>query len=241
MSGLFDGATSQLSAPVALATAIPFTVGMWSVPTSTNAGELCFITDVAKNNYFEMIQGGGNWGVGCTQAGVAAQTFGGTVNINTPYFLLWRFITATNRRLDIWDYNNNAITSIQNTTSKTPVTPTQTGIGADSTGATFFAGNIQEFWLANIDVMKGGGVTDITLLYQLALHGPWSVPIVANAVQQYNPFIQTLGTGGMVQGENYSRGKPPFWTNANTVLAPQFAPLSPNYLRPSDTILRGMF
>lgn len=241
MSALFNGTNSQITTPIPLIAVVPFTVACWCFPVTTNSGELFFVTDAGFSNFFFINQGGANWGIGASAAGSVTTNFGGTVNINTPYFIMGRFVTAINRNLDIWDYNNNTITSVQDVVSKTPGTMTQTGIGNDGAGGTILAGNIQEFWLANIDIMRDGGFTDSTLLYQLALHGPWSVPIVANAVQQYNPFIQTLGTGGMVQGENYSRGKPPFWTNANTVLAPQFAPLSSNYPRPSDTILRGMF
>lgn len=231
MAAVFDGSTSQLSTPTVLASVYPWSAAMWCVPTTTNSGELLFITDAGFSNFFFLNQGGANWGIGASAAGSVTTQFGGSVNPGTPYFILGRFISATNRRMDIWDYNNNTITSIQDTVSKTPGTMTGTGIGNDSNGGTLFAGSISEFWLANIDVQPGGAVTDSAFLWYLAMNGgPWAVPRIAASIQQYKPLLQNFTAGP----ENYSRGVPPIWTNVGVTLGAPI-PLGPGYIRPNNS------
>lgn len=167
------------------------------------------LADTATTNNYMILQlTAGAWRVQSRAGGTAAGTADtGVATANAWHFVVARFISATNRRIDIL-HPDGSTASNQNTTSRAPAGLDRLGLGCtiNSTPAEFFNGYIAEFWVANIDIRADGAALDASLLRQLAYGGPYSVPHVSANLVAYRSLFQSLSSNQDISSDNQDGG-----------------------------------
>lgn len=196
MAALFNAASSQRlrnsSPPL---TDYPFTVGAWVKPAAIGAAMRIFSladTGTTNNHLSVYIAGGGNCIASAAAGGAEANASAGQFNTTRWGFVLGRFISSTNRRIAAFQIGNATFAAAQNTTARAPSSMDTMAIGAleSSSPTDFFDGLIAEFWLANADVLPGGGAFTADLMQTLALGGPFSWPHIARNIVEYRSLRQ---------------------------------------------------
>jgi hypothetical protein len=232
MSAEFAAASSQsittLNPPV---TAMPFTVGMWIMPLTTVNGVfwmLCQASGASSStNNFRIQQITSAIRV---SANGDSLNISGTLTVGTWSFVVVRFISATNR-YGAHLFTEGNIAHAQRTTSITPTSLDKMGFGGliNAAPGTYLSGRVGEFWITNTDIQPDGGQLDDNLMRQLAYGGPFSVPHVAAAIQEYRPFRAALTTDKETGDEYYRPAGQATWTNNNGVLLAPHPPLPGTY------------
>lgn len=238
MAVSFASASSQyLANSAAPVTAVPFTVGMWIRDTTSASDEVFWsLTDTAAaDDGWSLFKGTDNGiRLGCYRGATYAEAVGPTLVSGQWTFVLGRMISATNRRLAV--LQPTGVTSAQSTTSCTPTGIDSIGIGCElqSSAINFFNGSVAEYWMANIDVHRGGGAIPNTYMYQLAYGGPFSVPFIERNLVDYRSFRQSI-TSDQDHGQDYYLGgqRPvrQVWTNVNGATLGPHPPLPGYYER----------
>lgn len=248
MSASFVSASSQsLSQTTVPITAVPFTVGMWVRPTTTGVTKrfwsLCSTSAALFTTpKFDIGQTGGDtWFIEVAEDIVAPNTDNpavGTVTANVWAFVLGRFITSTNRRLSVLQFDGSSA-HVQGTLSLTPGGPVDVmTVGALNTGisSSFFEGQLGEFWYTNTDIQADGAQTQESLLRQLAYGGPFSVPHIAKNIVEYRSLRKAVSSDRDDESEVYFRG--PFgkrtWTNVGSTTVSHHPPLPYWYVKPEQ-------
>ena len=240
MSAGFDGSAAYLVNASAPITAVPFTVGLWAMFTTsgTNA-TLWSLSDTGSTDDWFYINKGTDdkVNIGSQQASGSANA--GTVStadtVNTWFYVIARFISSTSRRISVL-HNGGLIENAINATSTVPTSIDRVSVGAlDRLGGavTFWPGLIAEYWLANADIQAAGGQLDSGILRQLACRGPFSYPPLIPNLVEYHSFRKTLPP--ILTPEDAYSGTlgPQTWVNSGAV-APGRAhpPLPYEYYRP---------
>lgn len=196
MSAKFVAASTQyLKKTVSPITAVPFTVGFWYNPTTAGVTATLFgIAANAADNSFQVLRDATNvFSITAEDVGGFNGSNAGTVTAGKSYFLLGRFISATNRRLAVMDSVTGAVVHVQNTVSSTPTLNNMaiggyTGLGGPSQ---FENGLISELWYTNTDIQLDGLALQDATMRQLAYGGPFSLPHIVNNIIEYRSFRKT--------------------------------------------------
>lgn len=205
MAGVFSAGSSQsLTLSPNPVPAYPVTVGVWFLTTvaspATSATIWAFGQPTgsgANNAFYQDTSNNLNVWDGGTATAIQA------ISTGIWYFGLCRLISGTNKRYSVIS-SQGAVSHGQDTSANVSTGMTNAAIGASSeNGATlnYFTGRIGEFWYTNKDVQADGAQTQLPLLWQLALRGPFSVPNIVRDIVEYRSLYSTLGDK---PGETYS-------------------------------------
>lgn len=242
MSASFASASSQelVNTAPGFVGAYPFTVGFWVYPTTTGTSRTVWsLSDTAgSSNLFRFTQGTTRWQL------TAASTAGGSATAqnavapvaNQWMFVLLRFISATNRRMALLR-NGTVSDHSQNTTSITPAGIDAMAIGCnhDNSPDGFFDGSVAEFFLCDSDIQADGAQLQDSMLRQLAMQGPFSLPHIRRNIVEYRSFrSRGLDSRSDDSEEVYHRETRQVWTNTNTVQLGPHPPAAENWHRPLD-------
>jgi len=216
MSAAFpSGATNNIKNVAPFVVNVPLTVGFWAYPTATGTLRTLFcLGDTGADTYLSINQTSGNlWQITATAAGSANNATTGAVTANSWFFIVGRFISATNRRLAVLAPDGSA-SAVQATTSRTmsSIDTMTLGQRLSSTSNQPFAGRLANFWYTNNDVQPDGAALTDSLLRQLAYGGPFSVPSIANTIIEHrslrtNPIngeSSDISVGGGAPAQNWA-------------------------------------
>ena len=247
--------SSYLAVASPLISTTPFTVGMWvnfSVEDALNRTIFSLSDSGTSTNFlrlimteFERFAIGAN-AAGTEQIGTASLT----IIPAQWHFILGRFITAANRRLEIL-YSDGRVENIVNSVTVSPTGLDNMTVGALSTsvGITIegsWDGKISEFWYTNSDVRLVGTAIPKNELIKFAFDGPFGFPHIANKIIEYRSFRKTLVSdqdqGDDVYWGGFGRAR---WANNQVTLGPH-VPTTPWYpqgypSRAYDLLRRDVF
>jgi hypothetical protein len=233
---LSTSGTQALKNTAPAVTDYPITVGCWVRPAA--AGNVFrSIWQLSKaadpSDRFAMYQWTGSvWNTLVSVGNSDTSCTGGTVTATSWHYIVSRFISATNRRIDVLNANGSTAHA-QNTTSAAPASQAEINIAADTNVFDQFSGLIADLWYANADVQVDGAALSDATLRQLAYGGPFSLPSLVANIQEYrsfrkHPFLNEAG-------EVYfgARGVQN-WTPTATPTIGFHPPLPYWYRRPTD-------
>ena len=173
--------------------AYPFTVGGWFMPLTTADG--CFIWNAVNSANTTLF-----WGLFMNAAATVVTLYSGSVNLLSVnaltngqwYYLIGRFISATNRRMTLLEPDLHAIEEVQSTTSNTPGAFNNEAIGSlPASSALFSTGIVAEMWRTNTDIQPDGAALLVPTLLQLAYRGPYSISSISQNLVWYKSFRQS--------------------------------------------------
>lgn len=235
MSAFFASASSQrllnTASPV---TAYPISVGMWVMPTTAGALRTFWSAcETSGASWVTVQQTVANaFTAGISGAGANA----GTVVANTWFYLVCRFINATNRRIATLSADG-IIAHGTNAVSNTPVAMANMSLGgfAATTGSTYLDGRVAEWWVTNTDIQADGLQLSDATLRQLARGGPFSLPYIAKDIVDYRSLYSALGSDQDREPDYVSGNKGrQTWVNTNGVIRAAHPPLASGYRRPLE-------
>lgn len=168
----------------------PFSIGMWVRCNATTTATFFCLTDTATTNNYHSIRQSTTWGLVARGGGTENSVTGGTVTTGRWAYLVARFITATNDRMSVLEYNGT-VTSLNRTTTRSPTSLDNVLFSALQTTSRTepFAGSIAEFWIANKDIQPDALALSNDTLRTLAYRGPFAVPTVAQSVCYYTSLL----------------------------------------------------
>ena len=238
MSARFVSASSTYLSSGSFIPTYPFTVALKVFPTTTGSNKVFWsVGAFGANDYWVLQQASSNvWQILSARSTVQTSS-AGTVTANQWAFLVGRFISATNRRLSVLDYNG-AVSHVQNTTSSNPQLLDNMGLGcrASGTKTLFFDGNIAEYWITDTDIQPGGTQLLDTTLRQLAWGGPFSWPLVAKDLVEYRGLVTAIESRSDRAGDVYfGKFGRLTWDNNNGVAIGAHCPLPYWYVKPGQT------
>ena len=221
----------------------PYSVGFWVYPQSVNNGQYRVWwgqgdTGGTNNHYTLLGQGPGtDFTHACDGGTSIAEASGGTVVVNTFYYVIGRGVSATNRWLAV--LTPIGTIHAQNTTSRTPSGLDNMTIGnlKRTSNNNFCDARIAEFWCTATDIQADGAQLDDNLLRQLAYGGPFSVPNVAANLLEYRSFRKVIESDqDEAPGDELYWGGAgrQVWTNTNGVTRGPHPPLPGWYRKPAD-------
>lgn len=230
--------TQTLKNTTAPVTGYPITVGCWVRPAAAgnvfrSIWQLSKLTD-ATDRLALYQWTGSTW---CTLATVSSADdtcTGGTVTALQWHYLVARFISTTNRRIDVLNASTSTAHT-QSTGSAAPASLVEINIGTDTGGADAFSGQIAELWYTNTDIQPDGASLDNILLRQLAYNGPFSVPYIAKDIVEYHSFVSAFGKSDH-PGEVFwgARGQQIYTVTGSPLIGQHVPLLLPSYVRPDD-------
>lgn len=231
-------ASTQFLGKTAPFTAAPWSAGMWILPRNTTAQETLCINSSANTASY-LVEGikDTTWHFNCAE-GSASDVTAGTVTAGAWHYVLWRGISATNRRISVLNANGS-VSHAQNTTSLVPLNIDRMRIGewaGSGTGAPL-DGVMAEFWYATADIYPGGAAITDEELRRLAYRGPFSLP--GNVVQYLREYLSLRTLPSRGPGSDWYIGaqqRMDLWTpNGSPVNGGPHPPLPSDYIRPGQT------
>jgi len=201
MSARFNG-LSWLKNITGWRPALPYAIGMWAYPTANTSGQTLFATGQTGGQAGERVTLGGTCTIGSNAgAGEVAATAAGTISINQWYFIVGRFVSATERRISMYSPSTGISHGLSSANSA-PTTDT-TVIGSNfslNTAQNFFTGMIAEYWATQgADCWIPGSHFPNEVFLKLALGGPFSNALVDRSLLEYRSFrqgpVETFGAG----------------------------------------------
>jgi hypothetical protein len=240
MAALFTAASSQRLrnvVPPLPSTGYPFTVGLWVRARSVGALATIFsFADTGTtNNYFSLgIAAAGNVRISAAAGGAVSFAQAAQMATTRWYFVLGRFIDATNRRIAVLGMGGANFAASQDTVSRAPAGLDTMTIGSleASTPLDFWDGMVGELWLANADVQADGGAATASLLHALAFGGPFAFPHIAKSLVEYRAMRRhptAGGAGAIIAGAGVGLQ---VWENVNGVGMGPHPPLPYWYVNP---------
>lgn len=237
MAALFTAASSQYLVNTTIPTAVtPFSVGFWAYINSTTSGlgarKMFASSAAAVGDFIGQTNFSGTWQISPNSG---APTTGGVQTANQWAYFVGRFITATNRKLSVLQFDGS-IATITNTTNNA-ITPDRWALGAaHSSGSTseYFDGRISGYWATNIDIQADAADLNNDTLRQLAYCGPFSIPHVAANLIDYREMDQPIGSDTDMFPTAYMPFGQRTWTNSNGVTRAEHPPLRPDYKLPNN-------
>lgn len=242
-----SSSTSWTSNPTAFAICVyPFTVGFWVYIPSISANMTIWseCDTGTTNNYYSVRA--------TTTAFTIVARGGGTENSGTATaslltgawnYVIARFISATNRRISV--FNRNGIVHAQVTTNTTKSATGMENIGYLRTSAGIteqFTGYVGELWMALKDIQGDGAQLLNSTLVSIAFNGPLKYVNPQNSLAYYFSFKQKVSPMpywdyGEAYMNNTIRALITNWTSLTTT--PTWGPhpiLKPTYFNQySDT------
>jgi hypothetical protein len=235
MAAGFVAASSQRLKNTAIplvSTGYPCTAAALVLPASA-ASNLTVVSIADTGSANNRLLGGtatSSWNCNAQAGGTTDALTFGTVTAGQWAFVVWRFISATNRRGDVLHYDGSTAHA-QSTVNRGPTSIDTIAVGANETSSptNFFDGSIAEFWYTATDIQPGGAALDDNLLRQLARFGPFSVPTIGPTVIEYHSYFQGIDSTMDIGPEVYAKLRQT-WTNVNGVTRAPHPPLI-GYLR----------
>jgi hypothetical protein len=177
---------------------------------------------------------------------LAANTwgFGPSVAANIWYYTLCREISITNHRVSMLTATTGQVQHSSDATSSAVTTNNvKTTIGATHTNGAAgsgMQGGIAEWFVADGDIVPGGGAPSDSLIRQLAYYGPFSVPSIAAQIYEYRGLVRP---GNGLTNDYYARdgGFRALWVPTGSPIVGPHPPLSGNYVRPGQNLRSGIF
>lgn len=219
----------QNSAPLVLD--YPLTVACWFNPATvtTSTRTIWALSDTGTTNHYLALQLPSLNFINAVAAAGGTEVFAANANsvvAGSWYFVVARFISATNRRISALE-RTGLVSAGVNTTSRAPTSLDTMTLGArvSSNGATMpFDGAIAEFWIANSDVgVDSAAALPADLVRRLAYNGPFSDAYVVPRIVEYRSF-RTDPLAGTGNDFYYSKDVP-VWSNVNGATMSAHPPL----------------
>jgi len=238
MAASFDNASLQrlVNSASPITAYYPHTAACWVYPTTTGADRIIYAASNGTSSQSCLLEqsSSNQWGIAAVAGGTLNPTLVGTVTANAWFFVIGRFISATNRRLAVLQPDGSTVHA-QNTLSRNPTAPTTLTLGTNGSGTSAFGGRIGEFWCTNTDIQADNAQLQDWMLRQLAYGGPFSVPHIAKDIVDYRSFRVFPESRGDRVGEVYhGRFGRQTWTNTNGVTIGAHPPLPYWYARPGQ-------
>jgi hypothetical protein len=192
MGARFDG-LSYLKNISGWRPAYPYAVGMWAFPTATTAGQTLFGNGYTANQTFERVTLSTTCTIGSNAGGgEVVATAAGAITANQWYFVVGRFVSATERRISLYS-PSTGVSHGNSATSSAPATDT-TLIGANfslNSAQNQFTGVIAEYWSTQgTDCWIPGNHFPNEVFLKLAFGGPFSIGLVDRSLLEYRSFRQ---------------------------------------------------
>ena len=225
----------------------PFTVGLIAKLTAVGSVSrvLWGLTDTGTADNYLLIR------MPNTEAPAVVAAAGGTDNSTTAagtmtagawMFILGRFVSSTERKINTYSFSNGAIATGVTTTARAPTGMDTITLGALSTSGGIslpWDGAIAEYWLANADVGSPGVSIPNQDVHALALKGPFAFSHIVKNLVEYRSFRKSLLSTSDDPSETYYGGWGRHtWTETNGVTISPHPPL-PYYYRKPRQIIRG--
>ena len=226
------------SAPI---TAAPFSVGMWVMAGATGATRTFWFlgSSAAATNRdcFLLRQNSTNvWHISVADSGAQTSAAAGTVTASQWFYVVGRFISATNYRIAVLQPDGSTAHA-QGTISRTPASVDRSAVGiqAVATPTQGFTGQVAEYWLASGDIQADGAQLQDNVLRQLAYGGPFSVPHIVKDIIEYRSFRTYPSSEGDNLNEVFhgAAGRQT-WANINGVTIGHHPPLPYWYEKPGQ-------
>lgn len=239
MAALFNGSSQYYNNTSPPITGVPFSVGFWAMfttaGTTTALFTLCNNSTLGDN--FAIRKDTANKilmraNVGTSAADVTVAT---ADTINTWFYVVARFISATNRKMAVL-HSDGLIEHAASGVTKTPPGVNELLIGAVRTSggvSLYWPGRIAEMWWTNADIQPDGAQLDDSLVRQLAYHGPFSVPKIVPNLIEYHKMRRSSPAEFFNSEDYYGRFGPQLWTDNGSVKRANHPPLPYEYTRPT--------
>lgn len=239
MAGSFNASEYLVSLTTHL-TAVPITMACWFNPSTVAAGfgMIQSFGDVAtaQQNRFIIYRNTANLVIESTAAGTSrTATLTSVLAAGSWYFVVGRFISATNRRICVLG-PDGTITHAVNTNSSTPsgIDNYSIGAGYNSGGPdTRFSGLIAECALWNADPQADGTQLNNDLLRMMAFGGPFSTGMnyLRGNLISYRSLEKSTGASDDVSRDSLtdSAVDAPNWLNGTALSYGAHPPLPPTY------------
>jgi hypothetical protein len=240
VAGNFVSVSSQYiknAAPSLVSTGYPLTMAAWINPADfSNSTLFGFFSSGGTTNYVMLFKGSSGWSIAANDGSSSNNAATGAATTNVWYFIVTRWVSSTNRWLDILNSDGSTAHS-QGTTSKAPTGMNQLGVGARvySTPDSFSNALIAEFWYADADIQADGGQLDDNLLRRLAYGGPFSVPHIAKDIVEYRSLRKALTSDSDDGNEVYARNGVQTWTQSGSPTVGPHCPVPYWYVKPRQT------
>ena len=240
----FQGSSGAYStASSAVVTVYPFTVGIWYRDTAASSGIWRIYNSGNSNEFFRIETGNGTPSVAQGSGGLSNTAFVSSVGAASQWqFVIARFIAANNVKGAQW----NAETGTIGHGSATTFSVTPSGVNTTELGraSSVLNGQMQDYWLAPLDIQAGGAQLNNDLLLQLGRFGPFSVPYIAENIVDYRSLRQDQNSDFGEEGSNATKGRSrqshaPTGA-AWTVDVGQECPYARNWVRPLDRSRIGL-
>lgn len=237
----FAGASTQyINNAASLVSAYPFTVGLWLRPVASGVNGTAWTSanTASSQHYWSIRQStAATWLFVARAGGTAASATAGVDTAGAWHYIVARGISATNRRLSVIDTSTGAIAHAQNTTSRTPTTPTQMSVGAGYVALAFaehFNGRIAEFWYTNTDIQPDAAQLMGATLQKLAYEGPFSIPHIGSRVLEYRSFWSGIDSRSDKPDEVYHSKTRQVWAQTNGPTLEAHAPAASRWVPPRE-------
>jgi hypothetical protein len=217
-------------------TTYPFTIGLWATYLTVSGTRSVWALSKSGNNTLYFVIGANSSGQWMLTTGGTTITLGAAA-ADRWTFLIGRFISTTNRRFSVLDFDGT-ITHGQNTSSASP-SPDRMVIGGfyGTAAANLWNGSVAEFWCANADIQPDGAQLQDSLFRQLAFGGPFSLPGIAKDIVEYRSFRRGIASDQDAIGEVcFGRLGRQTWSNVGGATLGPHPPLPYWYRNPLDFI-----
>jgi hypothetical protein len=241
MAGRFASASSQYvknaSSPL-VSTGYPFTMAVWVNLTTLQGQTIACLAASGVDTQNLRIESGATGTFSVTAQVSAGSTLATTTGVAATgewTFVVGRFISATNRWIDVL-FAKGAPEHVQATTSRAPTSLDTIGIGGriSLTPALFLSGLVGEFWYTDTDIQPDGLALNDVTLRQLAYGGPFSMANIVKDIVEYRSLLKALTSNGDDPAEVYSRGVPRVWTQSGVPTVGPHCPLPYSYKKPRE-------
>ena len=223
-------------------TAFPVTVGLWVRPLTAATRGLWSLGDSGvATQYIRLGQNatGNTWNLSAQSGGTSDTLSIGVATASQWAFMVGRFISATNKRLSVLQYDGSIVGGQRTTSRAFPTSADSIVLGSTVGGTAEWNGYLAEVWYTNTDIQADGGVLSEATLRQLAYGGPFSVPHIAKDIIEYRSFRKGLISNTDEEGEVYSgKNGRQTWTNTNGATLDIHPPLPGWYKRPGAEVIQ---
>lgn len=215
-------------------TAYPITIGMWLLPDSLATNSTAWLLRNSSNSAIFLRVGANatQWFIAAADGSSTTQTAFGAATVGQWAFIFARWISATNRKMDVIEFSG----SISHGTSAT--SRAITGIdgmaigGSPDSAALAWNGRIAEFWLTNTDIQGDGLQLQDDYLRRLAFGGPFAIPRIGPDLLEYRTF-RKHPTADEIGEVRYGRLGQRLWANTNAADIGAHPPLPSSYESPT--------
>jgi hypothetical protein len=214
--------------------AYPFSLGFWWYITSLASNQTIWTTALssAVTEFHETYQDSTGHFVTRVGSNFTATATAGSVS--RWYYVISRYISATNRRTTVLLPLESTVDEAQNVTSNTPASTfdRECILCQLQSSPGFASGIVAEMWRTDTDIQADGAALLLPTLFQLAYKGPWSISSIAERIVWYKSLRQSIAdTSDTIDDPSFARnGRAGWGTLANNLLQAPHPPLASDYV-----------